>query len=405
MQEEDTLKASQPRGSKPSRADEVPAQEDEIDWFGVALTLLQNLRLLVLVPLLVGLLTLAWTYTSKTGYRASTRFLPPQQQQSSASAMLQSLGNLGGIVGGAAGIKNQGDQYVAFLKSQRVQYDLIERFKLLDAYKTTDKEAARVNLSEVTAIVNGLDGIITVSVVDADPQKAADLANGHVDAFRKLMGGMAVTEAQQRRVFFEKQLLAAKDNLINAEQELKRSGVAIDSLKVNPASAVESVARLKAAIAAQEIKLNALRSYLTDQAPEFRMAQAELRALQQQLAEQGQQGDAGVGNAGAYLSKYRNFKYQETLFEIISKQYEIARVDESREGAVIQVLDVAVPAHIRLSAHRIQRVSIAVGVTELLLLAWVFLRHSMRRLSDDESGEQKLGALRRAWRGALGFRV
>lgn len=378
-------------------------QEDAIDWLDVLLTLAQHLRTIVLLPLMVSLLALAWTFTFEPGYKAITRFLPPPQQSSAASAMLQSLGNLGSIAGAAAGIKNPGDQHVSFLKSQRVQYDLIDRFKLLQLFETDDKEFARTRLAEMVTVANGLDGVITVTVVDGDPRRAADLANGHVEAFRRLLAGMAVTEAQQRRIFFEKQLLLAKDNLIRAEQDLKRSGVAPDSLKANPVSAVDVVARLRASIAAQEIKLRAMQGYLTDLSPEVRAAQAELRALRQQLADQGQQTDEGKVSSSDYLARYRNFKYQETLFEIISKQYEIARVDESREGSVIQVLDVAVPARHRMSAHRIQITSVAASAALLFVVACLLVRRSLQRVQRTPEGVSKMKELRHAVRQAAGL--
>lgn len=380
------------------------AQQDTVDWLGVALVLVTHLRLIVFLPMIAGAVAFAWTYTQKPMYSATTRFLPPQQQQSAATAMLQSLGTLGAAVGGAAGIKNQGEQYVSYLKSQRVQYDLLDRFNLMKRFQVVDKEDARAILSGRVRIVNGQDGIISVTVTDETAGNAAQLANAHVDAFRRLMQGMAVTEAQQRRVFFERQLLAAKGTLLTAEQDLKRSGVGAESIKLNPSAAVETVAKLRSAIGAQEIKLNALRAALTDQAPEVRAVQAELRALQKQLANQGGAAPDGENPANDYLTKYRNFKYQETLFEILSKQYEAARVDESREGAVIQVLDSAVPPSRPVSAKRIQMATLAAVSTFLACLAFLLIRQSLRRASSTESGRMRFQEIRRAWSRSLQIR-
>jgi tyrosine-protein kinase Etk/Wzc len=377
-------------------------QEDAIDWLSLSLVLVQNLRLLVLLPMVVGLLTLAWTYTFKPGYKATTRFLPPQQQQSAAAAMLQSLGNLGGLAGAAAGIKNPADQYVAFLKSQRVQYDLIDRFKLMAEFGTDDKERSRDLLSSVATVTNGLDGLISVTVVLEDPKKAADLANGHVDSLRRLMAGMALTEAQQRREFFEKKLDAARTNLLKSEMALRHSGVEAGSLKMNPGSAIESIGRLRALVTAQEIKIDAMGTYLTEQSPELRAAKAELQALRRQLVDQGRPGDVADGQAGEYLSKYRIFKYNETLFEILSKQYAAARVDESRDGSVIQVLDTAVPPRRPVSAHRIQFTLVAVFFSMAILIAWILIRHALNQVGRTSEGELTVQEIKAKLRHAIG---
>jgi capsule polysaccharide export protein KpsE/RkpR len=290
---------------------------------------------------------------------------------------------------------------VSYLKSQRVQYDLLERFNLMARFHVADKEDAREALSARVRIVNGQDGIISVTVTDEAALDAAQLANAHVDAFRRLMVGMAVSEAQQRRVFFERQLLAAKGALLTAEQDLKRSGVGVESIKLNPSSTVETIAKLGAAIAAQEIKLNAMREVLTDQSPEVRAAQAELRALQKQVASRGLQAPDGSASPNDYLTKYRNFKYQETLFEILSKQYEAARVDESRESSVIQVLDTAVPASRPVSAKRIQMTTVVAIVTFLACLAFLLIRQALLRASSTEAGGAKFQEIRLALSRAL----
>ena len=319
-------------------------EDDEISLLDLLQTIVDNLRLLVLGPLAVGLAALGISFLISPTYTAKTQFLPPQQQQSAAAGLLQSLGSLGGLAGAAAGIKNPADQYISYMKSMTLQDALIERFKLQERYETKYKADTRKALTENAKAVSGKDGLITLEVDDKDPKFAADLANAHVEELGKLLGKLAVTEAQQRRLFFEKQLQRAKDNMIAAERELRSTGVSDAVLKSSPASAVSAVASLKAQITAQEVKLGSMRSYLAETAPEFRQAMAELANLRNQLAKQEKDEPAQDKSAGNdYISKYREFKYQETLFELFAKQYEVARVDEAREGAVIQVLDAAQP--------------------------------------------------------------
>jgi uncharacterized protein involved in exopolysaccharide biosynthesis len=378
---------------------------DDIDWFGLLQVVADNLRLLVLAPLAAGLLALGYTYTQPHTFVATTKFLPPQQQQSAAASMLQSLGNIGGLgslVGGAAGIKNPGDQYVTFLKSRRVQDALIDRFKLTERYNAPDRDETRLALGRNVQIVNGLDGLIAITATEGDPQFAASLANAHVEELGRLLASIAVTEAQQRRAFFEKQLTTAKDNFAAAEQVLKSSAISSAILKVTPGSAIAPIATLKATIAAQEIKLASMRGYLTESAPDFKLAQTEMAALRSQLA-QFEKAEPANSNADTdYTAKYRNYKYYETLVELFTKQYEIARVDESREGAVIQVLDAAEPPSKRASAKRAQwAISASLGMGLFLLLV-IFIRHGIHCAAQNPEKAKQMDKLRLAIDKAIG---
>ncbi|MFN3377555.1 MAG: Wzz/FepE/Etk N-terminal domain-containing protein, partial [Burkholderiaceae bacterium] len=320
----------------------MAGDDDEISLLDLLQTVVENLRLLVLGPLVVGLAALGISFLITPTFTATTKFLPPQQQQSAAAAMLQSLGALGGLAGAATGLKNPNDQFVSFLQSRTLQDTLIERFKLMERYESKFKEDARRTLSANARVSAGKDGLITVSVDDHDPAFAAELANAHVQELTQLLGRLAVTEAQQRRLFFEKQLQDTKARLTQAEQALQASGVNMSALKANPQAAVEGLAQLQASITAQEVKVATMRSYLTENAPDFRQALTELNALRAQLRKaEASQPKGGADSDSDYVAKFRDFKYHETLFELLAKQYELARVDESREGAVIQVVDVA----------------------------------------------------------------
>ena len=387
--------------------DTVPVEvaDDEISLLDLLQVVVDNLRLLLVGPLAVGLLALGVSFIVTPTFTAKTQFLPPQQQQSAAASMLASLGSLGGLAGAAAGIKNPSDQYLAFMKSVSVQDALIERFKLVERYKAKMKEDARKELTARVRIASGKDGLISVEVDDHDPQFAADLANAHVEELHKLLGRLAVTEAQQRRVFFEKQLTLTKDNLVKAEQALKSTGVNSSALKSTPAAAVETVARLKAMISAQEVKLASMRGYLAESSPDFKLAMNELAAFRSQLAKAEENEPASATNgASDYVARYREFKYHETLFELFAKQYELARVDESREGAVIQVLDVAQPPERKAKPKKALIAIIATLATGFALLLWVFVRQALRNASTSPDTAEKLQTLRTGWRRALGLK-
>ena len=376
--------------------------EDEISLLDLLQTVVDNLRLLVLGPLLVGLAALGISFAIPPTFTASTQFLPPQQQQSAAAAMLQSLGALGGLAGAATGIKNPNDQFVSFMQSRTLQDALIERFKLQDRYEEKFLEDTRRELTKNARISSGKDGLIRVEVDDKDPVFAAELANAYVQELTLLLGRLAVTEAQQRRMFFEKQLNSAKDKLTQAEQALRASGVNASALKANPQAAVAGLAQLQAAITAQEIKVASMRGYLTESAPDFRQALTELGALRAQLGKaETAQAPAQQGDSD-YVAKYRDFKYHETLFELFSKQYELARVDESREGAVIQIVDVAQAPEKKSKPKKATIAVLATLGTGFALLLFVFVRQSLRNAGQDAESAAKLQNLSQAWARAWG---
>lgn len=379
--------------------------DDEISLLDLLQIIVDNLRLLVLGPLAVGVLALGISFLIPPTYTAKTQFLPPQQQQSAAASMLASLGSLGGLAGAVGGIKNPADQFLAYMKSVTIQDALIERFNLQERYEAKTKTDTRVVLTTNVRATSGKDGLISVEVDDRDPQFAADLANAHVDELGKLLGKLATTEAQQRRLFFEKQLTLAKDKLIQSEIVLKATGVSGWVLKSNPASAVAAIAGLQAAVTAQEVKLGAMRGYLAETSPEFKQGITELVNLKAQLAKQEKDtpsNGAKISSEGDYITKYREFKYHETLFELFSKQFELAKVDEAREGAVIQVLDAALAPEIKAKPKKALIAIIAALAAGLALLLLVFVRQALLNAGQATETAHKIATLKFSLLKALG---
>jgi tyrosine-protein kinase Etk/Wzc len=378
-------------------------EDDEISLLDLLQVVADNLRLLVLAPLAAGLLALGYSFAIAPTFTATTRFMPPQQQQSGAAAMLAGLGALGGLAGAAGGLKNPADQYVAFLKSRSVQDALIDRFKLNERYDTKFRADARIALTGSVQVASGKDGLVTIDASDKDPQFAAQLANAYVEELGKLLNRLAVTEAQQRRLFFENQLTSAKDKLVKSEQALKVSGVNSSALKASPQAAVEGLAKLKAGITAQEIKLGAMRGYLTESAPDFKQAQTELSAMRGQMARAEKEEPAAAGASSSdYIAKFRDFKYHETLFELFAKQYEMARVDESREGAVIQVLDAAQPPERKSKPNKALIAMLTTLAVGFALLLFIFVRQAWRNAGQAPESAETLARLRAALAKASG---
>ena len=379
-------------------------EDDEISFLDLLQVIVDNLRLLVLGPLVCGFTALAISFAITPTFTAKTQFLPPHQQQSSAASMLASLGALGalgGLAGAATGLKSPADQYIAFMKSVTVQDALIERFKLVEKYEVKLKTDARIALSVSVRISAGKDGLISVEVDDKDPKFAAELANAHVDELRNLLVRLAVTEVQQRRMFFEKQLQITKENFTKADLALKSSGINSSVLKSSPAYAVEAVARIKAGISVQEVKLGTMRNYLTESSPDFKQALSELASLKSQLVKAENEEPVSQG-ASDYVARFREFKYQETMFELFTKQFELAKVDESREGAVIQVLDFAEPPETKAKPKKAMIAMIATLASGFALLVFVFVISVLKNASQNKEIKLRISTLKVSWNRALG---
>jgi tyrosine-protein kinase Etk/Wzc len=377
-------------------------EDEEISLLDLLLVVVENLRLLVLGPLAVGLAALGISFMIPPTYTAKTQFLPPQQQQSSASALVQALG-VGAIGGLGAGLnmKNPADQYIAFLKSQSIQDAMVDRFDLLKRYDTKFRVDARKALFENTKISAGKDGIIALELDDKDPKVAADMANAYVDELRRLMNRLTLTEAQLRRSFFEKKLKEAKENLSVAEESLRGTGVSSGVLKASPGAAVEIVARLMAGVTVQEIKVTNMRGYLSDTSPEFVQAMKELSSLKAQLIN-AEKSNSNSGD-GLYISRYREFKYQESLYELFAKQFELARLDESREGSTVQVVDVAQIPEKKSKPNKAYIVLSSTFFVCIILMLFVFIRQSFNNVNDKSKIVSKLDLIKVSWKRFLGL--
>lgn len=371
---------------------------NNVEAVDLLLELARNARWIVSGGLLAGVLALGATYLIKPTFTSATVLLPPQQQQSLAASALSSLGALAGLAGAGGGIKSPMDQYVALLMSTSVADSMIERFKLREVYSEDLMVDARARFwRNVRASVGRRDGLITVEVDDHDPKRAADMALAMVEEFRRVTSTLAITEAQQRKLFFEGHLKDAREKLTAAQISLQGSGFAPGALKAEPKAAAENYARLKAEVTTGQVRLQALLANLTAQAPEVVQQRSALGALQAQLSKLEAANDV-TGDAD-YIGKYREFKYSEAMFELFARQYELARVDESREGGLIQVVDVA---QVPEKKSKPKRAMVAAGTSigaGILFVIFVLMRHQLRQ-SDLEGNKRK--KLARVWPALMG---
>ena len=337
---------------------------DLIDTFGA------SWKRLLLLPLLIGALAWGITWLFSPIFTARTTFLPPLQQTGAAAAALSALGPLAALAGTS---KTPADQYVSIMRSTTVSDRIIEQFDLRKVYDEDTLYDTRKKLTRRVAIVAGKkDGIITVDVDDTEPKRAAAIANQYVEELRLMTNKLALSEAQLRRVFFEGHLTKARDDLAKAQVSLQESGFNSGAIKSEPRAAAEGYARLRAELTAAEVRLQATRQTFVDSAPELKQQQAVVAALRAQLARLEQATDpAGDAN---YVTKYREYKYQEALFDLFARQYETARVDESREGGLIQVIDRALPPEKKSKPFRSLIAAVAWAAALLGLAAWLVFR-------------------------------
>jgi tyrosine-protein kinase Etk/Wzc len=398
--------------ARPSHGDTRPESNDAVTLLDVLTLLAQRKRMIGLIVVLVVILGVIVALLWPIEFTAATTMLPPQQGGSMASALtaqLSGLSSLSGMAGGSLGLKNPNDMFVALLKSRTVEDGMIHRFGLMQEYHKTRLVYARAALEKHVVIDgSGKDNLIHISFDDPDPNRAAELANGYVDEFRQLSEHLAITEAAQRRLFFEKQLEDAKNNLSNAEEQLKRMEQQTGVIQIDSQARalMEQGAALRAQIDAKEVEIRSLETFATDQNAQLVQAQQELASLRSQLQKLGgtEAGDdpllvpkGKVPEASLeYVRRLRDVKYYETIFDILARQYEFAKLDEAREGAMIQVVDVAVPPELRSQPKRGLIVVCSVFIGFILGILVAIFNIGFARAQEDPETNRKLLKLRQA---------
>jgi len=394
----DPLATEIPRGTDTSFATRTGSAEDRAVLLEYLAVLAQRWRLVLSLPIGMALVAFGCTFLIPRTYTARTTLIPPPQQQSAAASALASLSALSGLVGGISGSKTTGEQFVSLMQSVQVQDRIIDRFKLMDVYEVEYREQARRELGRNVRIALGKkDGFIAVETDAETPRLAADMANQYVDELRRLAGGLALSEAKQRRVFFEGELQKTRVLLTQAQQSLQRSGIGAGAIKTEPRAAAEGYANLRASVTAAEVRLQTLLRSLAETAPEVQQQRALLGALRAELGKIEQTDKSGAD--ADYIGRYREFKYQETLFDLLAKQYELARIDESREHALIQVVDPATPPERASGPRRVLIAAVAAAATLVVLGLWLLLLGSWRQLNSSDARVVQAAKLRAALRG------
>lgn len=405
---------SQVPGEQESAGDAyIPASGERLTPLDLLIVLSQRRRLILAITLFFAIPAAVIAFLLPAQYTATVVLMPPEQNTSMASILESQLGGLGSMAAMAAGgldLKNPNDMYVAMLKGQTVEDGMIRQYGLMGEYHQKYLSLARRAFESHTDVDGGgKDGLIHISVSDRSPQRAAELANGYVEQFRKLSEHLAMTEAGRRVVFFGQQLRQAKDNLASAEEALKETEQSTGLISVGgqAEALIASAAELRANIAAKLVEIQALSTFATGENAQLLEAKQELASLREQLAKLGgseQSPDSlivpkgKVPEAGLeYERRMRDVKYYETIFTILAQQYELAKLDQAREGSMIQVVDAAIVPDRKSSPHRILIILCAAVFGWFVGVLAAFAQVGWLRLNGDPATRTKLAILVRCW--------
>jgi len=407
LQESLTAQSPSPGSGRSAR------KSDEISLLDLLIVIAERKRIVLRITAAFAILAIIVSLILPVKYTATVTLLTPQQNSSLSSQLASQFGGFVGVAAVAAAgsglLKNPNDIFVGMLKSQTVEDAMIQHFGLMQEYHQKFLSDTRKELEHYATIDgSGRDSLIHISIEDRDPRRAADLANGYVEQFRQLSQHLAITEAQQRRQFFEDQLKQANKNLADAEQALQETEqkTGLIQLPGQTQALIQSAAALRAQIAAKEVQIQGMQTYATGQNAQLVEAQQELEGLRSQLAKLGGNGEnpdsiivpkGQMTAAGVeYIHRERDVTYYETIFNILARQFELAKLDEAKEGALIQVVDPAVPPDKRSSPKRSLIVLASTFIGFIVGIFWVLWLSALDYMRGDPETSPKLSLLRRA---------
>ncbi|PKN29411.1 MAG: lipopolysaccharide biosynthesis protein [Deltaproteobacteria bacterium HGW-Deltaproteobacteria-21] len=393
-------------------------EKDEINLVDILLVFLKRKKLIITITLTATLISVVVSLLWPRMYTATAQILPPKDSNSGASALLAAAGStLGTLAGGMGGMGgSSADLYVGILKSRNAADALITRFDLKTVYDEDYLEDVHVKLGKRTDIdADTQTGIVSVSVEDRDPKRAAEMANAYVEALDRINRTVNVTEGQRKRVFLEKRLTDVKKDLIAAETTLKQfqEKHKIISLDAQANAAIEGASRIKAEIILSQTQLEVLKKFGTERQNEAIMLNAKIDELEKQLArieigkpeENLKQTTASTKDVSDFYLPFsqlpelglhlfrltREAKIQEEVFKLLTSQYELAKIDEAKDVNTIQVLDRAVPPDKKSSPKRALIIILSVFFSFFLATLVAFLReYSARFKTENAEDYQRL---------------
>lgn len=374
---------------------QLVTNDQEVSLLELLLVLARYWKMMIVGAVVAGIIAAVLSLCMPNIYTAKTMILPSVDDNGGIGAMMMAqLGGLAGLAGGL-GSPTKSELYVTMLKSETVKDPIIDRFKLMNIYKAKFRAVAYASLDKNSIISTGKkDGVITIAVSDKNPELAASIANAYVEELGKLSAKLNMTGAGQNRAFLEGRLGKAKADLVVAEERLKTFQTENKTIAVTDQAkaALEGVAQLRAQLVAQEVQLGVLQRQFTDSSQEVMTAKTSIANLRRQIDKFEGKGDGGsVPGVGSmprlgqeYVRLMREYKIQETLVELLTKQYEINKLNEVKDVSPFQVLQQAKVPEIKSQPKRSIIVVLATFSGGFLILLMAFIRESARRMSDEE---------------------
>lgn len=360
------------------------------------------------------MLSIVAAFVIPVRYQAVTRLMPPDQSESGLS-LLASMANssgasgLTGLASDLLGVKTSSDLFIGILGSDTIQDHLIAQYGLMKVYHDSKIEDARHDLSERTSIsADRKSGIISIAVTDHDPKRAAAMAQAYVAELNILVAQLSTSSARRERIFLEGRLEKVKLDLDAAEQNFSvfaSKNTAIDIPEQGKAM-VDAAATLQGQLIAAQAELSGLQQIYTNSNVRVRAAEAHVEELQKKLDEiggAGTQDDLKSSNSlypsirklpllgVTYADLYRQTKIQETVYELLTQQYELAKVQEAKEIPTVKVLDPALVPTKRSFPPR--TVILGLGTMLGVTLAMIWIGGKTRWDSIDVNDPRKLFAL------------
>lgn len=357
--------------------------EDEISLIDLLNVLASHWKMIVKVPIVVAVVAALVSLYVPNQYTAKTIILPTDDKAGVMNSMMAQLGGMAGLAGGALGGATKADLYVTILKSETLKDQLIENNKLMSRFGIEKRTVAYNMIDGLTQVVSGKkDGVITIAVTTKDPKLSSELANSYVQELGNIVMSLEMTGAAKNKFFLEKQLTAARVDLVKAEDDVKsfQSKHKAISLPDQAKASIEGVAQLRAQLAVQEVQLGALQRQFTDRSQEVKSAKATIAQIRNQIGSLEGKGGGSLPSIGSipalgqeYIRLMREFKIQEAIVEMLTKQYELSKVNSQKDISPFQVIQAAKVPEVKSKPKR-STIVVLSGITAgfcMVLLAFI----------------------------------
>ncbi|MCM0081362.1 Wzz/FepE/Etk N-terminal domain-containing protein [Geomonas sp. Red32] len=371
--------------------EDMPEEQETSIW--EILHLLAKRKIFILsVCFITAVAAIGYTLTLPNVYTASTRVLPPQKEAGGGLSAL--LGQAGGLAGLAGGLTGGTDLFIGILKSRSVGDAVIQKLSLQKVYGLPTIELTRAQLDLSVKAAAGTDGIIVISADAADPKLAATIANAMAEELGRTTVRLNLTKVSNERIFLEKRLDVVRGELKQAEEEMKSFAEKnkMVQFESQTKASFESISILRNQLTTKEMQLSTLRASLTDESPEVRSLKAGIAQLRSRLAQM----QGGGGGADAipafgkvpelgveYARRMRDLKTREAVFEQLSKQYEVAKLNEAKDASAFQIIDPAIPPAVKTGPKRGRSVILATIVAFFASVVIVLVRDRFEKMPEE----------------------